>query len=94
MVIRIGLRTSNEQESRNIIEEKGLEILDLKAVGRGIVKTDSLTRFQTFWTTEEQIKAICNKHKKEVVKELAPKKEKPKAEDKKQIEAIAFKKRG
>lgn len=92
--IRIGLRTSNEQESRNIIEEKGLEIIDLKAVGRGIVKTDSLTRFQTFWTTEEQIKAICNKHKKEVVKELAPKKEKPKAEDKKQIEAIAFKKRG
>lgn len=61
--IRIGLRTSNEQESRNIIENKGLEIIDLKAVGQGIVKTDSLTRFQTFWTTESKIKAICDKHK-------------------------------
>ena len=62
--IRIGLRTSNEQESRNIIENKGLEIIDLKAVGQGIVKTDKLTRFQTFWTTDDEIKAICDKHKK------------------------------
>ena len=62
--IRIGLRTGNEQESRNIIENKGLEIIDLEAVGQGIVKTDKSTRFQTFWTTDERIKTICDKHKK------------------------------
>lgn len=81
--IRIGLRTSNEQESRNIIEDKGLEIIDLDCVGRGIIKTDRLTRFQTFWTTDDKIKAICDKHKrtsplnyKAPTKETAPKEDK------------------
>ena len=87
--IRIGLRTSNEQESRNIIENKGLEIIDLKAVGQGIVKTDKLTRFQTFWTTDDKIKAICSKHKKAQV--IIPKTKTKQAEvHKNQSSDVAF----
>ena len=84
--IRIGLRTSNEQESRNIIEARGLEIIDFKAVGRGIVKTDRLTRFQTFWTSEDEIKAICDKHKKpKAIVTPVVKKQQIKEEPKRQV---------
>ena len=83
--LRIGLRTSNEQESRNIIEEKGLEIIDINAVGQGIVKTDKLTRFQTFWTTEEKIREVCAKNKRTTLEAKAINKEKADEKAKSQI---------
>jgi S-DNA-T family DNA segregation ATPase FtsK/SpoIIIE len=63
--IRIGLRTSNEQESRNIIEENGLELISNEDIGAGIVKTGGMTRIQSFWLTDYKVKEICKKHRGE-----------------------------
>ena len=63
--IRIGLRTSNEQESRNIIEENGLELIDKECFGAGIIKTGDLTKIQGFWLTDKRVKEICKKHRRE-----------------------------
>ena len=61
--LRIGLRTVNKQESRNIIENDGLEIIDADHKGAGIIKIDKEIRFQSFWITDEMVKNICDKHK-------------------------------
>ena len=63
--IRIGLKTSNEQESRNIIEENGLELIDKECFGAGIIKTGDLTKIQGFWLTDKRVKEICKKHRRE-----------------------------
>jgi S-DNA-T family DNA segregation ATPase FtsK/SpoIIIE len=63
--IRIGLKTSNEQESRNIIEENGLELIDKECFGAGIIKTGDLTKIQGFWLTDKRVKEICKKHSRE-----------------------------
>ncbi len=63
--IRIGLRTSTEQESRNIIEESGLELIDEESIGAGIIKTGNASKFQAFWLTDNKVKAVCAKHRGE-----------------------------
>lgn len=60
--IRIGLRTSNEQESRNIIEENGLELIDNECIGAGVIKAGDLTRIQGFFLDDKKVKEICDKH--------------------------------
>ncbi len=60
--LRIGLRTSTQQESRNIIENDGLEVIDVDKKGAGIAKIDKEIRFQSFWITDEMVENICDKH--------------------------------
>ena len=60
--LRIGLKTSTEQESRNIIEHNGLELIDKEAIGSGIIKAGELTKFQSFYLTDEIVADICKKH--------------------------------
>lgn len=62
--LRIGLRTSTKQESRNIIERDGLEIIDADRKGAGIVRLNKEIRFQSYWITDDVVKKICDKHKK------------------------------
>ena len=68
--LRIGLKTSTEQESRNIIEQNGLELIESDSIGSGIIKTGETTKFQSFYLTDDMVLDICKKHfgatKKEV----------------------------
>lgn len=68
--IRIGLKTSTEQESRNIIEENGLELIDEEAMGAGIIKAGKMTKFQAFWLTNDKVKEVCSKHRGEPKKAI------------------------
>ena len=61
---RIGLRTSNEQGSYNVIGDKGCEDIPVDAKGRGICFVDEKINFQSFYVDDETINKICKKHKK------------------------------
>ena len=61
---RIGLRTSNEQGSYNVIGDKGCENIPVDAKGRGICFVDEKINFQSFYVDDETINKICKKHKK------------------------------
>ena len=45
---RVGLRCRNEQESRNVIGEGGLEQIDIDMVGRGVAVSHVKQEFQSF----------------------------------------------
>ena len=60
--IMLGLRCRNEQESRNIIGEGGLEKISVETVGRGVAVSHVKQEFQSFWITDEVIEKICDKH--------------------------------
>ena len=60
--LRIGLKTSTEQESRNIIEQNGLELIDSDSIGSGIIKAGETTKFQSFYLTDDIVSNICKKH--------------------------------
>ena len=62
---RIGLRTSNEQGSYNVIGDKGCEDIPVDAKGRGICFVDEKIQFQSFYVDDETINKICKKHKKQ-----------------------------
>lgn len=62
---RIGLRTSNEQGSYNVIGDKGCEEIPVDAKGRGICFVDEKIQFQSFYVDDETINKICKKHKKQ-----------------------------
>jgi DNA segregation ATPase FtsK/SpoIIIE-like protein len=62
---RIGLRTSNEQGSYNVIGDKGCEDIPVDAKGRGICFADEKINFQSFYVDDETINKICKKHKRE-----------------------------
>lgn len=62
---RIGLRTSNEQGSYNVIGDKGCEDIPVDAKGRGICFVDEKINFQSFYVDDETINKICKKHKRE-----------------------------
>ena len=62
---RIGLRTSNEQGSYNVIGDKGCEDISVDAKGRGICFVDEKIQFQSFYVDDETINKICKKHKKQ-----------------------------
>ena len=68
--LRIGLKTSTEQESRNIIEQNGLELIESDSIGSGIIKAGETTKCQSFYLTDDMGLDICKKHfgatKKEV----------------------------
>ena len=68
--LRIGLKTSTEQESRNIIEDSGLELIDKEAKGSGIIKSGELTKFQSFYLTDQMVVNICKKHYNATKKEI------------------------
>ena len=63
---RIGLRTSNEQGSYNVIGEKGCEDIPVDAKGRGICFVDEKIQFQSFYVDDDTINKICKKHRKTV----------------------------
>lgn len=65
---RIGLRTSNEQGSYNVIGDKGCEDIPVDAKGRGICFVDEKVQFQSFYVDDDTINKICKKHKKEKIK--------------------------
>ena len=69
---RIGLRTSNEQGSYNVIGDKGCEDIPVDAKGRGICFVDEKIQFQSFYVDDDTINRICKKHKRQ------PKEEKEK----------------
>lgn len=60
--IAIGLRCRNEQESRNVIGEIGLEKISVEMVGRGVAVSHIKQEFQSFWITDKVIENICYKH--------------------------------
>ena len=60
--IRIGLKTSTEQESRNIIEQNGLELIESDSIGSGIIKAGEITKFQSFYLTDDMVLDVCKKH--------------------------------
>ena len=62
--IALGLRCRNEQESRNVIGEGGLEQIDIDMVGRGVAVSHVKQEFQSFWITDETIDRICTKYAK------------------------------
>lgn len=61
--IALGLRTRNEQESRNVITETGLEKISVDTLGRGVAVSHIKQEFQSFWVTDETIDSICAKHR-------------------------------
>ena len=61
---RLGLRTSNEQGSYNVIGDKGCENIPVDAKGRGICFVDEKIYFQSFYVDDETINNICDKHRK------------------------------
>lgn len=61
--IQIGLRCRNSQESINVIEESGLEKINIDALGRGIAYSHIKQEFQSFFVTDETIDSICAKHR-------------------------------
>ena len=63
---RIGLRTSNEQGSYNVIGDKGCEDIPVDAKGRGICFVDEKIQFQSFYVDDDTINKICKKHKRQV----------------------------
>ena len=64
------MKTSTEQESRNIIEQNGLELIESDSIGSGIIKAGETTKFQSFYLTDDMVLDVCKKHfgatKKEV----------------------------
>ena len=62
---RLGLRTSNEQGSYNVIGDKGCENISVDAKGRGISFVDEKIYFQSFYVDDDTINNICLKHKKQ-----------------------------
>ena len=62
---RLGLRTSNEQGSYNVIGDKGCEDIPVDAKGRGICFVDEKIYFQSFYVDDDTINNICLKHKKQ-----------------------------
>ena len=62
---RLGLRTSNEQGSYNVIGDKGCEGIPVDAKGRGICFVDEKIYFQSFYVDDDTINNICLKHKKQ-----------------------------
>ena len=62
---RIGLRTSNEQGSYNVIGDKGCEDIPVDAKGRGICFVDEKIQFQSFYVDDDTINKICKKHRRQ-----------------------------
>lgn len=60
--VALGLRTRNEQESRNVIGETGLEKISVNTLGRGVAVSHIKQEFQSFWVTDETINQICSKY--------------------------------
>lgn len=77
----LGMKTRNEQESKNIISRSGLETIKTK--GRGICLSDKEVEFQTFWVDDQTINRVCEKHRKKDIEPTKPFKK----ETKKIIEA-------
>lgn len=61
----IGMKTRNEQESKNIIGHVGLETIQTK--GRGICLTEDEIEFQAFWVDDQTIDRVCQKHRKKAI---------------------------
>ncbi len=59
--MRIGLKTSKERESINLIERKGLERISVKGRGK-FVKDGEMVTLQPFFISEEQIARITQKN--------------------------------
>ena len=62
---RIGLRTSNEQGSYNVIGDKGCEDIPVDAKGRGICFVDEKIQFQSFYVDDDTINKICKKYRRQ-----------------------------
>ena len=58
-LIRVAMRVANQQESKNVLEDVGAELIDVQ--GRGILK--GMGEFQGFYLTPTQIREECKKYK-------------------------------
>ena len=47
---------------RNIIEQNGLELIDSDSIGSGIIKAGEITKFQSFYLTDDMVLDVCKKH--------------------------------
>ena len=80
----LGMKTRNEQESKNIIGHVGLETIQFK--GRGICLGENETEFQAFWVDDQTINRVCEKHRKKAIEPTPTPTEPLKKETKKTIE--------